>query len=425
MATRSPDIALQTQPIDAGRLTLGEPVAAIAIGRQVRRLPPGSSTLVGSGPDADLRVPCAHVSARHARVRCGSGGRLALDDLGSTNGSWMHGRRVEHATLAPGAAVLLARQPLLVGELGRSVHCPDAFVWQGIVARDSVSLETIEALARVAPSTAPVWVRGESGTGKESAARALHELGPRAGRPYVALNCAAMPETLAEAELFGVVRGAYTGADRSREGAFQRADGGTLLLDEVGELPPSVQAKLLRVLETGELTPVGGDRAVRVDVRIVTSTWRDLDAAAALGEFRFDLLQRLSVLQITLPPLRERRGDVPALLDHLLALHGGGALWPSGPLLEALVHAPWPGNVRQLRNHVLRAVASGDPCELLPVDAHRPGARMRLRRGQVPDAVGAARVRHAISRSDGNHTEAAQTLGISRSTLYRWLRASA
>ncbi|WP_041448394.1 sigma-54-dependent Fis family transcriptional regulator [Anaeromyxobacter sp. Fw109-5] len=231
----------------------------------------------------------------------------------------------------------------------------------GIVGVGRGMREVLERVERVARSRATVLVRGESGTGKELVARALHEASPRTGRPFVALNCAALPEALLESELFGHEKGAFTGAAAGTKGRFELADGGTLFLDEVGELSLSAQAKLLRAIQERQFERVGGRRAVTVDVRIVAATNRDLDAAVRAGEFRLDLFHRLSVVTVLLPPLRERREDVPALAEHLLrelSEENGREVRLGADALDALLAHDWPGNVRQLRNVLEAAVVS-------------------------------------------------------------------
>jgi DNA-binding NtrC family response regulator len=326
--------------------------------------------------------------------------------------------------LGPGDVVRLGRRAALVVASAGSQRYPDAVVWRGFLARSPATLRGLIRLAGAASSAAPVWLRGESGTGKELAARALHDVSPRASGPFVALNCAALPDTLAEAELFGAVRGAYTGSVRDRLGAFAQADGGTLFLDEVAELPMQSQGKLLRVLETGELQPLGAEGSRRVDVRVVAATWRDLDQAVDAGHFRFDLLQRLGVLRVSLPALRQRPGDIGPLLEAAMEALDADDLWPAPPLLAALEAAPWPGNVRQLRSVAQRAAVWGDPRELLPAPRVLPRpssgglpARGRRRHNRRGGALG----RDAVERAGGNRAAAARALGVSRSTLYRWL----
>ena len=328
--------------------------------------------------------------------------------------------------LSPAGSVLrLGRRVLLVATLQEQREGLHLFDWQGFGVRSLKSQAFLCRLASAAFSDAPLCLQGESGSGKELAARALHQAGPRAHAPFVALNCAALPESLAEAELFGVARGAYTGAHAARQGAFSRAHGGTLFLDEVGELPLSVQAKLLRALESGEALALGAVKPVRFDVRVVSATWRDLEGALAQGRFRFDLLQRLAVLDVRLPSLRERPEDIAPLLWMNLKARDALDLWPKPALLEALIAAPWLGNVRELRNRVERASLWGDPEALLPsARGHRVQSSGGLKEsGSDPIFIGKKRgyLEQAIAKSSGNRAAAARALGVSRSTLYRWL----
>jgi two-component system response regulator HydG len=223
-------------------------------------------------------------------------------------------------------------------------------------------------IERYGRTTAPVTIHGESGTGKELVARALHRSSPRSAGPFVAFNCSAVADTLLESELFGAVKGAFTGADRDRKGLFELAHGGTLFMDEVGDMSLDMQAKLLRVLETGELRPVGGRGVVKVDVRIISASHFDLRALSQEGRIREDLFYRLNVLRIELPPLRERREDIPLLVDHFLDLVARDREEPRRRLapdaLEALLRHPFPGNVRELRNVLERACVL-EPGELL------------------------------------------------------------
>jgi len=326
-------------------------------------------------------------------------------------------RRTRHEARCDDA-VAIGRSQVLLASLveGCTVR------WQGMLATAAASLLQLADIARAVGSSAPVFIGGESGTGKELAAHAAHAGGARSSKPFIALNCAALPETLAESELFGVERGAYTGAMRSRPGAFVQAHGGTLFLDEIGELSPMIQAKLLRALEVGEVQPVGGARTITTDVRIVAASWRDLDEEADLGRFRHDLLHRLCVLRVDLLPLRERREDVLPLVRELLRQHDALDLAPDPVLARALTGAPWRGNVRELKNGVLRALAAHDPLALLP----------RQRKARSPDGLGARRAEEhhthdmlasTLAQYRGNRKRSAVALGISRSTLYRWLDA--
>jgi DNA-binding NtrC family response regulator len=286
-------------------------------------------------------------------------------------------------------------------------------------------------VARVAPRDVTVLVTGESGTGKERVAEAIVGASRRADRPFVRFNCAALSSELAEAELFGHAKGAFTGATRARPGLFREADGGTILLDEVGELAANAQAKLLRVVQEGEVRPVGEERARTVDVRVIAATHRELEEEVRRGRFREDLYYRLNVVHLAIPPLRERPEDVPVLARHFLSRYaerfGVSPLRVDDALLARLAARPWPGNVRELENAVERLVALSPPEALdlsLLGGAEPAGAEDRAplplkermqayERGLVVEALRAAR---------GNRTEAARRLGISRVTLHDKLR---
>jgi Nif-specific regulatory protein len=287
---------------------------------------------------------------------------------------------------------------------------------------------------RVAQSRATVLLRGESGTGKEVVARALHDQGPRAARPFVAVNCAALPEALLESELFGHERGAFTGAATSRPGRFELADGGTLFLDEVGELPLAAQVKLLRALQERQFERVGGRRTVIVDVRLVTATNRDLEEAVRDGLFRLDLYHRLQVVEIVLPPLRERRDDLPVLVDFLLAemeREHGRRLSFSREAMAILARYHWPGNVRQLRNVLERlTVAHGhgpvapDDLDWLPAAAppplSAPSTPVAERERDGPGASERERILRALERAGHVQARAARILGMTvRQLRYR------
>ena len=303
-----------------------------------------------------------------------------------------------------------------------------------IVAASAPMIEVLELLERAAEYKTTVLLTGESGTGKEVLARAIHAQSGRRNESFVAVNCAAIPENLLESELFGHARGAFTGADRARRGLFVEADGGSLFLDEIGELPPCLQVKLLRALQEEEVRPVGESKPRRVDVRVIAATARDLEADVQTGRFREDLFYRLNVVRVRVPPLRERREDIPLLVDHFVA-HFREAL--GRPLrtvtddaLEKLVHYPWPGNVRELENVIERAaiLAEGDRITVreLPANLVEPQAGPRtpspgdfsLRRARR--ALEADLIRRALAATHGNRTRAATLLGIShRALLYK------
>jgi transcriptional regulator with PAS, ATPase and Fis domain len=277
-------------------------------------------------------------------------------------------------------------------------------------------------------------MRGESGVGKTALARFVHDQGPRAAGPFVAVNCAAIPASLFESELFGVERGAFTDAKERRAGLVAQAHGGTLLLDEVGELPFELQAKLLQVLESGEVRPVGASRGVPVDVRVIAATNADLEVLVGDGRFRKDLYWRLRVVEIDIPPLRQRREDLLPLVDELLGRIcrrvGREILGVSADALRSLETRPWPGNVRELANTLERAVVLADHDTLVREDFEEPALQEGTASGAVDallDAgwtltqIEAASIERALERNAGNKSEAARQLGIDRRTVYRHL----
>ena len=297
-----------------------------------------------------------------------------------------------------------------------------------MIADSPAMRPVLELLARVGPSDANVLVTGEHGTGKELVARRLHAASPRAARALVTVNVGGLPEGVFESELFGHVRGAFTGAGADRAGRFELADGGTLFLDEIANLTLGQQARLLRALQSGEFERVGSSRTRKVDVRLVSATNADLRAEAAAGRFREDLLFRLDTVEIHLPPLRDRREDLPALAAHFLALHARRYRRRVEGLdegaLQALLAHPWPGNVRELDHAIERAVLMAREATLRAEDLGlRPAAaagapaleRMTL------DEVERLLIQRALQRHDGNVSEAAKSLGLSRSALYRRL----
>jgi transcriptional regulator with PAS, ATPase and Fis domain len=294
----------------------------------------------------------------------------------------------------------------------------------GLCGSSSSMQEVYRLIERVAANDCTVLVRGESGTGKELVANAIHGLSARASGPFVVQNCSAFNDNLLESELFGHVRGAFTGAVSDKKGLFEIADGGTLFLDEVAEMSSALQAKLLRVLQDGSYWPVGATTPKRGDVRIVAATHRDLEAMVREGRFREDLYYRLNVITIALPPLRDRRGDIPGLAAHLLARHGDAKL--ASDALRILCDYDWPGNVRELANELERmTVLAGEQRvlgrELLsPRVLESAGVREPVTKGTLREAVEsleARMIREALERCDGNRSHAAKQLGIARSNL--------
>jgi DNA-binding NtrC family response regulator len=298
-----------------------------------------------------------------------------------------------------------------------------------LIGRTPGMLAVYNQIARAADSVVPVLIVGESGTGKELVARALHRNSQRAARPLVAINCAAITETLLESELFGHTRGAYTGAVADTKGVFEQAQGGTVFLDEIGETSPALQVKLLRVLEEGEVRPVGASRAVKVDNRVVAATNRDLEKAVAEQQFRADLYYRLSVIVIRLPTLRERREDIPLLVATFLnaaCKRAGRQIELSSGALEVLLAYDWPGNVRQLENTIERivlfsrgAVVGRDDLPVLLHSGRRDTPAGLFEDLPTLDDVERRYLEHVLKAVGRNRTRAAEVLGIDRRTLYR------
>ena len=312
-------------------------------------------------------------------------------------------------------AELLAAENQLLRASGRPEFIATAPAMQSV----------LEALARIGPSDANVLITGEHGTGKEVVAQTLHALSPRASRPIVTVNTGALPEGTFESELFGHVKGAFTDARADRIGRFELADGGTIFLDEIGNVPYPQQAKLLRVIESGALERVGSSRTRRVDVRIISATNSDLRAACTAGEFREDLLFRLNTVEVHLPPLRARWEDIPILAAHFLARYAGRYRRPVQRLdpsaLKLLVQYSWPGNVRELEHTMERGVLMCRTPELKPADLGLSSVRSQNRSLEdlSLEAVESVLIRKALQRFQGNISQAAEALGLSRGALYR------
>jgi DNA-binding NtrC family response regulator len=301
---------------------------------------------------------------------------------------------------------------------------------RGLVVESSAMRHALDLVARVAEHNTTVLITGESGTGKEVIARAIHRASPRANKAFVGINCAAIPESLLESELFGHVRGAFTGASADKTGLFEAATGGTLLLDEIGEMPVGLQAKLLRVLQESEIRRVGDERTRRVDVRVLAATARDLVREVKTGRFREDLFYRLNVVSIELPPLRERHADIAPLASHFvagLAKRLGRALSLGADAVRWLEEQPWPGNVRELENAIERAAVLSGRETLAPGDFQRgplptlTEATSTAESGTLEEAVTAAErqaIAVALQATDGNRREAAKRLGVSLRTLF-------
>lgn len=305
-----------------------------------------------------------------------------------------------------------------------------------LIGRSAAMTGLLETVAQVAPSEATVLITGESGTGKEVIAGALHYNSPRREGPFIKINCAAIPETLLESELFGHEKGAFTGADRRKEGKFRQASGGSLFLDEVSEMSVGMQVKLLRVLQEREITRVGGEEVIRVDVRVIAATNRDLLREIDTGRFRQDLFYRLNVVTLHVPPLRERKDDIPPLAEHFLRMFAEknrkSVKGFSPQAMDRLIRYDWPGNVRELMNTVERGVVMSrsqyiDEGELTPILLDRPVAAGHGQAGGAGgesslEALEKATILKTLEQTGGNKSEAARRLGITRRTLHQKLK---
>lgn len=305
----------------------------------------------------------------------------------------------------------------------------------GIIGASPEITEVLNSISDIADSRAPVLICGESGTGKELAARAIHQHSARKDKLFVPLNCGALPENLLESELFGHVKGAFTGAIRDKKGRFELADGGTIFLDEIGDISPAMQVKLLRVLQEGTFERVGGENTYKVDVRVISATNKDLVEEMNKGRFRDDLYYRLNVIPLTLPPLRERGSDVIILAEYILAKAaqeaGREKMHFSAPVINALLAYDWPGNIRELQNWIQYAIlkCKGDVIELIHLPAasneewvdHSINLEKTTEKKTRKRKLNHVRVKEALAQSKGNKQKAARILGVGRATLYRFL----
>ena len=397
----------------------------------------GEGATLGKDPGNDLVLEDRFTSGKHLRISR-RGARFLVLDHASTNGTWLGAVRLFEAEVPLHTQLNVGETEVLL-EPAAPARKDAPPSWHGLVGRDPAMLQLVDLIERVAPSSAAVAVLGESGTGKELVARAIHARSPRADRPFIPVNCAAISKELIESELFGHEKGAFTGAVGAHKGAFEEADGGTLFLDEIGELPLELQAKLLRALESGEIKRVGSSRPTHVDVRVVAATNRDLLSATRTGQFREDLYYRLWVIPLTLPPLRNRGGDIPALSEHLLAQFSprGQTVRFTPAALARLQGHPWPGNVRELRNVVHRALllrrgAAIDEADLTFDPDPSPRARdsagvagQYIPGRKLEELLELAErqiVESALRQFNNNRERVARELGVARSTLFKRLK---
>ncbi len=389
----------------------------------------GSVTSTAAGAHTlAMTLADARLSHRHARMsRMGTA--WVIEDLGSKNGTWVAGERITRRVLADGEGIVVGHTALVYRETGGEAGSAAAAATElaGLSTLSPALAQRFAELARAAASAVPIELTGESGTGKELVARAVHELSQRAGA-FVAVNCGALPPTLIEAELFGHRRGAFTGASADRPGFIRSADGGTLFLDEIAELPAAAQAALLRVLQEHEVVPIGADRPVSVDLRVITASHKRLDAEVEAGRFRADLRARLLGAGIELPPLRERREDLGAIVATLLArLAPGRAVTFAGDAVAALYAYAWPLNIREVERALAAALAmASDRIEL----RHLPGGLQAPTRAAAPVAIDPGLsddelrvvLTASIERHDGNLAAVARELGKDRTQIRRWMK---
>jgi len=389
-----------------------------------RHVPLARALKIGRALECELAIDDHAMSRTHAVLEPLGDGRVAVADLDSRNGTFVDGCRISRVEVAGSALVRVGDTVLRIASVTDEIVATDA---AGPLVGGTSLVPVRRTIDLVAPTELSVLVLGETGTGKDVIARLLHAASRRPG-PFVAVNCAALPDALVESELFGHARGSFTGATASRRGLFAEAAGGTLFLDEIGELPIAAQAKLLRVLEDKVVRPVGAEHEQRVDVRVVSATNRDLHASARAGGFRLDLLARLAAVEVRLPPLRGRIEDVPALVRYLWERAQQRSVAITANALEALALYPWPHNIREL-DHALRTAALVDPA-VLDLEALPEPVRACLRdaRARVAVSSKAARidlradVEAALRMHRGNLRRVALALGIARGHLYRLLK---
>jgi DNA-binding NtrC family response regulator len=384
--------------------------------------------VIGRESGSDIRVEAEQVSRRHASVRR-TGPLLVAEDLGSRNGTYLDGQRITKAPLELGSVLRVGEALALVWNAAGQSAPSFRELAPGLFGGPTLA-ERLRELGKLAASDLSVIVQGRTGCGKEVVARALHQLSRRSGH-FVAINCATLPAPLAESQLFGHKRGAFTGAERNEIGFVGSAQGGTLFFDEVLDLPPAIQAKLLRVLQEREYVPIGETRPVSVNLRVVVASQKPLEQAVAAGQFREDLFARLNGYRLALPTLAERREDVPFLLRHfLMSRFGGRPPVVRGRLIETLCLYAWPRNVRELETVAKRlSVLHGHEPELRNehlkdvLDTAPAGEAGEDDRASAPDNEEGRELIAALSENGGNVVRAAQKLGISRARAYRVMLA--
>jgi DNA-binding NtrC family response regulator len=409
---------------------------------------------IGARRGNDVQLSDSKVSGLHCEIRLDDRG-YRLRDLDSTNGTYVSSLRINDVYIVAGSQIALGGTRLKFDPLGESVEIElaDTDRYGSMIGRSVKMREMFARLEKLARTDTTVLVTGETGAGKELVAEALHDNSPREKGPFVVLDCGSIPPNLIESELFGHERGAFTGATGSYAGAFERAHGGTVFLDEIGELPLNMQPKLLRVLERKEVRRVGGTKTIEVDVRIIAATNRDLGVEVNRGRFREDLYYRLAVARVHVPPLRDRKDDLPLLIDHILATTPGGeAAQIAQETIDLMMKHDWPGNVRELRNVIERAVllaespenedslrrapapvarsepsvtvtpsqtaTSTDALMTVPVDVTIP---FKMAKQNVISEFERRYISRLLAQHDGNISAAARAAGIDRMSIHKML----
>jgi DNA-binding NtrC family response regulator len=422
----------KTTPLDARHLAISLPGAVIEVvegpdtGRSAALT--GRTLRVGTAHDNDLVMTDVSISRHHVELRLAADGVWVVD-LGSTNGTFANGLKIEKAAAHHDLRIVIGQSALRFSQSASSVSIPisnrDRF--GGLVGRSLAMRELYAMLERAAPTDASILLHGETGTGKELAAEAIHGASARADGPFIVVDCGAIPVNLFESEMFGHVRGSFSGAIGNRTGLLEEANGGTVFLDEIGELAPELQPKLLRALERRQIRPVGSSRTVDVDVRVVAATHRDLQAEVNHGSFREDLYFRLAVVRLTIPPLRDRRDDLNALIRLFVERMAPARVSEVPSFIDHLRHRSFPGNVRELRNAVEELLILGRANEFRTETPSEPTAP------SLPDAIYEMPYKEAseamlrtfqrdyverlLTRTNNNVSTAAREAGMSRRYL--------
>lgn len=403
---------------------------------------------IGSGKQNDLPLADSTISKRHCEISMDNDGQYTIRDLDSTNGTFVGGVRVNSAFLHPGAEFQIGKTKIIFCPLQESHEIPlsDSESFGSMLGKSTTMRRIFKVAETYAPSEATVMITGETGTGKEILAEEIHKHSPRKDKPYIVIDCAAMSKDLVESELFGHVKGAFTGANADRKGAFENADGGTVFLDEIGDLSQDLQPKLLRVLEKREIKRVGDNKVRKIDVRIICATNRNLDREVNAGRFREDLYYRLSVVKIEIPPLRRRKDDIPMLVRKFVSdIHGADAVEDLANLdenISLLKNHDWPGNVRELRNLVeaafysqlrpinlstflgLSRIISGDETaqKRTAESAYQTGRTFKDAKNCLIEDFERKYITDLLERNNGNVSRSAREADLERAYLQRLIK---